>query len=205
MWCRRLPYPSLPLLLQTNTPHHLDPLTLCSSPLASPPISPLLLCSQGQFQGLLVLIVVVDQSSCRAVCPLVTWPQTEAEGILCWQLPQAKQRQTQGQSGWWDRREEGVGLHGCLSQFQPWETAGLPLTSWFEGVSSHKDQIPGLEHNQRLRDLARRETLNQNTINVDQKTTHTTALWVTISSKQIQLIVMCNGHSKNLTATTKGT
>lgn len=27
------------------------------------------------------------------------------------------------------------GLHGRHSQFQPWETAGLPLTSWLVGVS----------------------------------------------------------------------
>lgn len=67
-------------------------------------------------------------------------------------------------------RREGGGLHGRLSQFQPWETAGLPLTSWLVGVSSHKDQILGLEHDQRLWDLARREAFNQSPINVDQKT-----------------------------------
>ena len=70
-----------------------------------PPICPRLLCSLGHFEGLLVLIVVVDQSSCSAVCPLVTWPHTTAEGMSGWQLPLVKQKQTDGQSGWWDRRE----------------------------------------------------------------------------------------------------
>lgn len=40
------------------------------------------------------------------------------------------------------------GLHGRLSQFQPWETAGLPLTSWLVGVSPVTTAIrtKSLEH-----------------------------------------------------------
>lgn len=51
-------------------------------------------------------------------------------------------------------------MYDRFSQFQPWETAGLPLTSWLGGVSPvTEDQILGLEHAQRLWDLARIEVI----------------------------------------------
>ena len=144
------------LLLILNLPFH--PLSSSVPPLQSVPFSSVV---RDNFRGFLVLIVVVDQSYSCTVCPLVTLPHTTAEGISGWQLPLAKWKQTKGQSGWWDRREEQEGsrrLYGHLSQFQPWETAGLPLTSWLVRVSSvAEDQILGLEHAQRLWDLARIE------------------------------------------------
>lgn len=52
-----------------------------------------------------------------------------------------------------------------VSRRQPLETAGLPLASWLAGVSpataSQKEQIPRLEQERRLLDLAKRGQLPQ--------------------------------------------
>nr|XP_019935303.1 PREDICTED: protein CBFA2T3-like [Paralichthys olivaceus] len=87
------------------------------------------------FWGPLVLSVVADQSSSSAVSPLVARPHTTAEGILGPTVAPGEAKNTDRGTKWvlgYRREALGVGdeeLHGRLGWFQPWETAGVPLTS----------------------------------------------------------------------------
>lgn len=76
-----------------------------------------------------------------------------------------------------------------------WTPTNLLACGGQSSYCSHKDQIPGLEHEQRLLDLARREANYHSPINVDHKQPGSAAPQVTI---YLQRLTYCYFSGDNI-------
>lgn len=161
-----------------------------SWPLSSSP-SPCVPISLCPLQSLPISFAVRDNSgaaACPACCcrPIILWcclpsghlaPTPQQKGFWADSCPWQSKKQTEGQSAWRDGKEKQGGEvplawpHQSVLVLQDSRTPSNLLTCGGQTLyHGHKDQIPGLEYELHLSDLARRALYYHSLINAIKKT-----------------------------------